>query len=34
LQTGLPNMLNGSKTAAQVANDVQQGIASWYAPQK
>jgi raffinose/stachyose/melibiose transport system substrate-binding protein len=34
LQTGLPNMLNGSKTAAQVANDVQQGIASWYEPQK
>lgn len=34
LQTGLPNMLNGSKTAAQVANDVQQGIASWYDPQK
>ena len=34
LQTGLPNMLNGSKTAAQVANDVQQGIASLYAPQK
>ena len=34
LQTGLPNMLNGSKTATQVANDVQQGIASWYAPQK
>ena len=34
LHTGLPNMLNGSKTAAQVANDVQQGIASWYAPQK
>lgn len=34
LQTGLPNMLNGSKTATQLANEVQQGIASWYAPQK
>jgi raffinose/stachyose/melibiose transport system substrate-binding protein len=34
LQTGLPNMLNGSKTAAQVANEVQQGVASWYDPLK
>lgn len=32
LQTGLPNMLNGSKTAKQVADDVTKGVATWFKP--
>jgi raffinose/stachyose/melibiose transport system substrate-binding protein len=32
LQTGIPNMLNGSKTAKQVAEDVNKGVATWFAP--
>jgi raffinose/stachyose/melibiose transport system substrate-binding protein len=32
LQTGLPNMLNGSKTAKQVAEDVNKGVGTWFAP--
>jgi raffinose/stachyose/melibiose transport system substrate-binding protein len=32
LQTGIPNMLNGTKTAKQVADDVNKGVGSWFAP--
>jgi raffinose/stachyose/melibiose transport system substrate-binding protein len=32
LQTGLPNMLNGTKTAKQVADEVTKGVATWFAP--
>jgi len=32
LQTGLPNMLNGSKTAKQVADDVTKGVGAWFGP--
>ena len=32
LQTGLPNMLNGTKTAEQVAEDVNKGVGAWFAP--
>jgi raffinose/stachyose/melibiose transport system substrate-binding protein len=32
LQTGIPNMLNGTKTAKQVADDVNKGVGSWFTP--
>lgn len=32
LQTGIPNMLNGTKTAKQVADEVNKGVGSWFAP--
>jgi raffinose/stachyose/melibiose transport system substrate-binding protein len=32
LQTGLPNMLNGTKTAKQVAEDVNKGVGTWFTP--
>jgi raffinose/stachyose/melibiose transport system substrate-binding protein len=32
LQTGIPNMLNGSKTAKQVADDVNRGVGTWFEP--
>jgi len=32
LQTGLPNMLNGSKTAKQVADEVNKGVGTWFGP--
>jgi raffinose/stachyose/melibiose transport system substrate-binding protein len=32
LQTGLPNMLNGTKTAKQVADDATKGVGAWFGP--
>jgi raffinose/stachyose/melibiose transport system substrate-binding protein len=32
LQTGIPNMLNGTKTAKQVADEVNKGVGAWFAP--
>jgi len=32
LQTGIPNMLNGTKTAKQVADEVNKGVGGWFAP--
>lgn len=32
LQTGLPNMLNGTKTARQVADEVNKGVGTWFGP--
>ena len=32
LQTGLPNMLSGTKTAKQVADEVTKGVGTWFAP--
>jgi raffinose/stachyose/melibiose transport system substrate-binding protein len=32
LQTGIPNMLNGTKTAKQVAEEVNKGVGAWFAP--
>lgn len=32
LQTGIPNMLNGTKTARQVADDVNKGVGTWFGP--
>ena len=32
LQTGIPNMLNGTKTSKQVAEETTKGVATWYKP--
>jgi raffinose/stachyose/melibiose transport system substrate-binding protein len=32
LQTGIPNLLNGSKTSKQVAEETTKGVATWYKP--